>query len=284
MDIKNSCESGGALKSLSDDSQDCIFENLSRGPEDYYLSKFPEEYDMRKNSTLPRNQGKRLTCAAFAVTAMREIKYNRDRDFDGYMSPEFIYFHRKNKPASGMFSRDVFQILREFGSLPEVFYPYAEIVNNIQPPTLLHYKIASRYKIANFARITTVLGLKRALLELGPCYIQLPLYETRPYFWRKNNSDQDGDHSLTVVGYCKDGFILKNSWGPFWNGDGHVIFPFNEWNLMEECWVAIDNIILDDKSSKFPKKLVKQYARINVLDEYQIDEKPIRLRSRRSKI
>lgn len=229
----------GALKS-PDDPSDWIFEHLAQGPLGTYRSEFPEEYDLRQYSQRSRDQGVRGTCAAFTAAAIKEIQESRDCGFNEWMSPEFIYYHRNNKPAKGMYGRNVFQILQRIGSVPESAYPY-QIDDDAPPPTKKLYEHAARYRIANFARVTTVDGLKRALLELGPCYLLLPLYSNRPEFWRSSlNEKCNGGHAVAVIGYNRNGFILKNSWGPKWNGDGHIIFPYTEWGIQWECWVSID--------------------------------------------
>lgn len=230
----------GALRSPRD-PDDFIYEHLAQGPPPgYYYSEFPEEYDLRKHAQESRDQGARGTCAAFTAAAIKEIQENIDCGLNEFMSPEFIYYHRDNKPASGMYGRNVFQILQRVGSVPESCFPYRDAESAEKPPEEL-YQLAARFKIANFAQVTTEEGLKRALLECGPCYLQLPLYSKRPHFWKQiGNEVCRGGHAVAVVGFTKEGFILKNSWGPNWNGDGHVIFPYEDWAHRWECWVAID--------------------------------------------
>jgi hypothetical protein len=169
------------------------------------------------------------------------------------MSPEFIYFHRDNKPASGMYGRNVFQILQKIGCVPEDDYPYCSDETAPQPDEKL-YGIAAKYRIANYARVTTIVGLKRALLELGPCYIQLPLYSMEVQFWRcpggtdagpsstagGSVSVPNGGHALVVVGYNTEGFVLVNSWGADWGDNGSVMFPYEDWSAHWECWASID--------------------------------------------
>lgn len=235
----------GALKS-PDDPSDCIYERLAKSTQGFYLSEFPTEFDLRRYMKTPRDQEQRPTCAAFAAATIREIQENRETGFDEHMSPEFIYYHRDNKPAAGMYGRNVFQILQKIGSVPESKYKYG--IDDEVPNQKL-YDLAAQYRIVNYARVTTIDGLKRALLELGPCYLQLPLYRTRPHFWRSEETrDSSGEgliggHAVAVVGYNESGFILKNSWGKHWNGDGCVIFPYGDWGLHWECWVSIDEKI-----------------------------------------
>jgi len=208
-----------------------------------YLSEIPDEFDLRQYTQPARDQGQRGTCAAFTATAIKEINENRDNGLSGWLSPEFIYYHRKNKPASGMYGRNVFQIMQQIGVVPEELYPYSlDEISSPKPPRRL-YREAAKYKIDNYARITSIDGLKRALLEIGPCYVMLPLYTTRPKFWLKSKDTEIAPmgHAVAAIGYTSTGFILKNSWGVDWNGDGCIEIPFDEWSSIWECWVPLTN-------------------------------------------
>lgn len=228
-------EQYGALKS-PDDSRDWVFERITKSNK--YKKIPPEEYKI--NFILPaRDQGKRGSCAAFAGAGVREIQEQSEI----YLSPEFIYFHRNTKPAEGMYGRNVFQILQSIGIVPEELYPYHDTKEPDTKPSRRLYDIAAKYKISNYARVYTVDGLKRALYEIGPCYLSLPLYKSRPKFWIKESDEQcEGGHAVAVVGYNSEGFILKNSWGGDWNGKGFIIFPYSDWNSHWECWVGIPHI------------------------------------------
>ena len=103
---------------------------------------------------------------------------------------------------------------------------------------------AKKYKIKTYARVDTISGLKTALYQSGPCYIAFPVYDNRPEFWRKNDPDAErqGGHAVCVVGYNKTGFIIRNSWGKNWNGDGHVIYPYDEFGAHWSCYAVVDNL------------------------------------------
>lgn len=233
---------------------DCVYESLARAPSGHFVAAMPTSFDMRVLSRTPRNQGKRGTCAAFTASACSEVHLARRdiemagraghsrRDQSGTtLSPEFIYYHRENRPSDGMCGRNVFQIMQQIGTVPERDYPYRRDEESPAPSADL-YLTASQYKIANYARVTTVDGLKRALLEIGPCYLQLPLYKARPEFWRKSHGESaSGGHALAVIGYTEVGFILKNSWGSKWgpNNDGHIVLPYADWVYVRECWVPM---------------------------------------------
>lgn len=231
----------GALPSPQD-PRDWVFERLAQGPEGCYWATLPDEYDLREHSQPVRKQGDRGTCGAISAAAIKEIQERRDCGFNTYMSPEFIYYHRENKPSSGMYGRNVFQVLQKIGSVPEDMYPYRERDGIAPVPHKRLYKEAKKYRINQYARVDTIDGTKRALIELGPCYMSLPIYRNRPEFWRPAKGEKSsGGHAVAIVGYNKQGFILRNSWGPEWNSDGHVIFPYTDWGLHWECWVSVDD-------------------------------------------
>jgi C1A family cysteine protease len=227
------------------DNRDWIFENLAKGYSSPKLDPndgLPEEFHLYDHTQPSRDQGDRGTCSAFTAAMIKEIQANRENGFNEHMSPEFIYYHRENKPSNGMYARNVFQILQKVGSVSEKDFPYMENDDNVPEPPKNIYKKASIHRISNYARVKTCVGLKHALNELGPCYLLLPLYTSRPEFWRPINGEQySGGHSTTVIGYTKQGFILKNSWGEDWNDKGCVIFPFEDWDIHWECWTPISN-------------------------------------------
>lgn len=85
---------------------------------------YPPTLDLRPNLPPVRNQGARGTCAAFTAVTIKEWQEKTDSGYTGLMSPEFVYFFRKNKPNAGMFSRDVMDILLKYGCCAEVELPY----------------------------------------------------------------------------------------------------------------------------------------------------------------
>lgn len=229
----------GALRS-PDDPLDWIYEHVAEGAQGMYLAEFPDEFDLRQYAAPSREQGARPTCAAFTSATITEMNNSQRRPPSVPMSPEFIYFHRKNKPGKGMYGRDMLYVMQKIGSVPEDVFPYSDRDRDLSPPSAEIYALADKNKIYDFVRITTIDGLKRALLELGPCSILLPLYANRAMFWQAHDDEKFRcGHAVTVVGYNKTGFILKNSWGSTWNGDGCTVFPYGDWGRHWECWAPV---------------------------------------------
>lgn len=264
------------------DNDDLIFEHIAYSP--LYMDgiSLPKKFDWLNYILDPRDQGNRACCAAFAAASVSEVINNQKQSFENiiceagkkkhkssndikfiktkykYLSPEFIYYHRKNKPTNGMCGRDAFQILKRIGSVPEYMYPYHindEFKEKLNKPNSLLYKIAKSYRIHAFAKIDSMEGLRRAVYQHGPCYILLPMFNYSKKFWKnKSRLKMIGHHALTVFGYDEDGFILRNSWDKTWNKNGYTLLPYDEWNYVIECWTALDNNYNKDLSKTIEKK------------------------------
>lgn len=221
------------------DDRDHIFEHKSRSRD--VVSKLPSECDLRKYLNPPRTQGNRPTCAAFASCAIKEYHEYLDCNYQGYFSPNYVYFYRDNSPGEGMYLRDVMKVLYNRGIVKESDFPYSSTSEPSAVPDGSDEK-AKAFRIKEYALVNTIDGLKEALITNGPCIISFPVYDNRPEFWRVDqDSTVQGGHAVAVVGFNKNGFILRNSWGRSWNFDGYAIYPYSEWGVHWECWTSVDD-------------------------------------------
>lgn len=213
------------------DTRDWILEKM------LYVSAYPDELDLRHKLLLPRDQGSQGSCAAMAGAAMKEVHEYDDSKIFQYFSPQFIYNNRENISYEGMYMRDLMKILKEYGTCLENSYPYSSM---FAIPTEA-YNEASRYKISSYASITTIDGLKQSIFVNGPAIIAVPVYNYTGRMWYKLIGDSFlGGHAMLVVGYTKDGFIIRNSWGENWQDKGYTIFPYEDWGMQWEVWTTID--------------------------------------------
>ena len=207
----------------------------------------PNVLDLRPELQTVRNQGQQGSCAAQTAACCKEYQEKKDIGLNQYMSPQFVYNLRVNKDIEGMYGRDVMKILKTKGICREVDFSYGETTTEIPEDVL---KIAENFKIQGYGRVYTQDALKKALYRNGPCYISFPCYNNGPKFWRKGIYDTSlGGHAVTVVGYTKDAFILRNSWGKNWGDKGYCYYPFTDWGTHWEIWTTID-----DKSHKIEPK------------------------------
>jgi C1A family cysteine protease len=210
----------------------------------------PETWDLRKQMKSVRDQGTAGTCSAQTAAAMKEWQEKVDVNFADYMSPWFVYQLRANQGSEGMFPRDTMKILNKIGIVPESEYKY---LTNSPISEQLKEK-AGKYKIQGYAQINTVESLKQSLFTNGPCYIAFPVYNPNDMeFWKPSYNGQKmlGGHAVTVVGYLKDRFIIRNSWSYEWGEHGHCYYPFADFGYHWEIWTAID-------ADSNPENLIKK--------------------------
>lgn len=197
----------------------------------------PATLDYRSELPDVRDQGSQGSCSAQTAACMKEWQEFIDVEFTGHMSPQYIYNLRENSGSYGMSPRDTMKILSKEGIVHEKHYPYG---STHEISDLLR-KNGYKYRIKGYARIYTVNELKKALVGNGPCYIAFPVHNWDMYFWRKTGQSVNyGGHAVSVVGYTKDSFIIRNSWGTDWGDKGYTYYPFDEWGAHWEIWTTID--------------------------------------------
>jgi C1A family cysteine protease len=216
----------------------------------------PDEFDPRKELLPIRDQGIQGSCVAEASSAMREIQERKSSiDFEDYLSPQFVYNNRMNQDGSGMYPRDSMNILYKKGILAEEDYPYGKIEKPEQISADILTK-ASNYKILGYAYVNTIQTMKAAIFRSGACAITVSVYNSGNQMWKpiKPGDIVQGGHAMTAIGWTKEGFIIRNSWGTQWGDEGYTIFPYSDWGMQSEVWTVIN-----DESSKPDPKYSKWY-------------------------
>lgn len=223
-------------KSLPDD-RDYIFSSNNLN--------IPKTLDMRPNLQPIRDQGNQGTCYAQSTACMKEWQEKKDNGFDEYFSPQFFYNNRPNKyddnsnNDEGMYGRDVMKLIKTIGICRENSYPYGKIEDKSEISDNI-YQEAKEYTIKSYYRINTMYDLKESLYRNGPCLIAFPVYNYGNNFWIKTNENHKGGHAVVLVGYNKDGFIVRNSWGKKWGNQGYSIYEYKDWGCHWEIWTTID--------------------------------------------
>lgn len=206
-------------------------------------TKCPKTLDLRPELKDVRNQGSQGSCLAQSAACMKEWQEKKDIEFTGYMSPQFIYNLRENK-GPGMYGRDAMKILSKIGVCNEDDYTYGRI--DTREELIANNEVIAKalnHKIKSYARVFTIDATKKALYQNGPCLICFPVYNYGVEMWKQSNKDEKmkGGHAMTIVGYTKTGFIIRNSWGDNWADKGYCYYPFKQWGSHWEVWTTIDN-------------------------------------------
>jgi len=135
-----------------------------------------------------------------------------------------------------MYGRLMFKKLIDLGVPTEEDYPYG----SMESPGPESYEKASHHKIKHYMRLYTIEGIKQALIELGPVYIAVKMFDASEQFWKPKREDAYYQgHAVVIVGYDKEGFIFRNSWGEEWGRGGYGLLPYEEFTAVWEAWVAV---------------------------------------------
>ena len=96
-------------------------------------------------------------------------------------------------------------------------------------------------KIEKYAMVGGELPIKQALLLNGPLVGALPVYNVSKWFWRNRGGELfKGGHAISIVGYDKEGLIIRNSWGTGFGDNGYTHMDWNDIKTFYEIWTIVD--------------------------------------------
>ncbi len=181
----------------------------------------PEEYSYIRFLPEIENQGATNMCVTYSISAHVDWNYNMDSATKDsktiHIDKSEIYSARTAPGDNGMTFKEALNYLKKHGAKSD----------------------KGIIRIEAYAMIKTELALKQALLLNGPCigglYVRDPLAIE---FW--NGSQNNGGHAISIVGYNKEGFIIRNSWGKLYADNGYAVVKYKDFNKILECWTIID--------------------------------------------
>jgi hypothetical protein len=242
----------GAIKSPKD-KRDFIYDarRMCMAPG---ADPLPETLDYRVDLPPIRDQGMQGSCVAQSASCMKEYHEHKDvNKLTCHMSPQFIYNHRDIYPEEGMYCRNVMDILVKYGTCRETVFTYGGDNTNKLPAQMPEAATneAKNFTIKGYAAVQFTPGdnegnlynLRYALFKNGPCIIAFPVYNYSAEFWNQSGSQKMvGGHCVTIVGWTTSGFIIRNSWGPFWGQKGYSIYKFADFLVPKhwEIWTGVD--------------------------------------------
>lgn len=192
------------------------------GTEDIYdnivdeIICLPDEFSYMKNLPMVLNQGTNAICVPCALSAYFEYKLslNSGKSENSKFKLFDIYNERSND-GDGMQIKEAIEYTINTGA------KYSDGI----------------IKANKYYAIKATFALKHALVTNGPCIIGLPVYNANSdNFWEPGYGSLLGYHAVAVVGYDKDGFIIRNSWGCNFGYDGYTHISNSDINRAIEIW------------------------------------------------
>ena len=185
--------------------------------------KIPESYSFRNYLPQVINQGSRPICVPCSISAYLNWKINLangENTIDNNIDLNEIYNSKTTEGDDGMTFKDALHFLKHKGVDSDL----------------------GNQKIDRYAMIGSEICLKQAIILNGPCIGGLPVYDDNAWEFWKNKYDGSfkGGHAISIVGYNKEGFIIRNSWGKGYGDNGYYILPYEDFNNFYEIWTIID--------------------------------------------
>jgi hypothetical protein len=246
------------------------------------LPEPPEECDLRRPWWEIRDQGETHACVGFAVADsvlrwhfVKSENKNHIREAD-LLSVRYLWMAAKetdefiDRPTTfidrvGTDIKTALRVAQKYGVVLE-----KEL--RLNSGRLSSKEEGEFYAIAAKRRINSYFNLredikgiddlklwKRWIRYHGPIAVRLDVDNEWNSLWnleanskKKNLDNYDkntagGGHACALVGYTKDRFIVRNSWGEIW-GDGGFAFATNDYvfdAFTEAYGVAIDDDVLE---------------------------------------
>ena len=224
---------------------------------DIVKNEYPEEVDLRIGNDWwgIGDQGKTGSCAAWAATdsmlrwhLIRAKKIPKTEK----LSVQFTWMAAKETDnfesypetfieASGTPLKGVLNVLKKYGAVLEKHLPFGGRIIDPEMDTETFYSIASLNTINSYYSIIkehdiNLNHLRMWIASIGPI---IAMTDTDSNFRNYDNGGKldfydlqtvvpDTGHAIAIVGYTKDCFIIRNSWGTDWGDNGYA-YASNEY-------------------------------------------------------
>ncbi len=222
----------------------------------------PAKIDLRVGCSPIVDQGELGSCTANAIASgLREYLLLQAKQPLTRLSRLFLYYEERALEGtinedSGAMIRDGMKVLQKTGVCPEADWPYV-VSTYADPPTEKDIADAKQFVISEYHRVTSLVLLKAALVEILPVVIGIDVYEsfesdavTKTGIVPIPNPKSEqllGGHAVLVVGYddnmvhgrTKGYLIVRNSWGSSWGDQGYFYLPYSYFNkYASDCWTG----------------------------------------------
>jgi C1A family cysteine protease len=180
---------------------------------EYSKTQLPETFSYVSVMPPITDQGSTSKCVCHALTAFLDWNKNQFENDNngGQFDIDTLYAIRSDKSSEGMQIKEALSFLRHKG--------------------------LNGAKIKEYALVGSDIALQQALVMNGPCPLALPVKSENEKFWKGNHLY--GGHCVLAVGYNKNGFIMRNSWGESYGENGYFLFPYKDFNDILEIWTIL---------------------------------------------
>ncbi len=209
-------------------------------PEAFTINRLPKVKD----------QGAVNSCVAHSTSSILEY-HDMMEGNSTTLSTNFLYGIQKQLcgyEGMGMYLRDVCKIVNTYGDMLEsdcpgnVEVPKAHSIAEEAIKDETKVKKASNFKIASYVRLTKENDIKRAIMSYGPVLASVKWYNTfhcnDQHVLVGEKSGDYGYHAVMLYGWCKEGYLVQNSWGKNWGKQGRFVLPFD--TGVREAWQMVD--------------------------------------------
>lgn len=208
---------------------------------DFHIRRFigpevplPAAFNFAEIMPPVQDQGQDGSCVAFASGYLKDVQEELESPGHALLSRECIYLeglkleNRLDDPEGGLYVRDAFKILQNFGTCLSSEWPYQAGNRDLAPETKIATS-ASTHKIKSYASMTTIQEIKQAIMTSGSvawkgvhpnvAELGLPVYSNwmapavdRTGLIPEPAGDSIGGHALAFCGWADGFLIFENSW------------------------------------------------------------------------
>ena len=251
---------------------------LEQGP----ILQVPSSYDWRNYQdqdwmTPIKNQGSCGSCWAFSAVGVAEAAHNigqNDPDLDMDLSEQYLVSDcLSDSTCCGGWPNVALEYIRDSGIPDESCMPYVDVSGctcgvsvcdsncdyntggNCSDNTCSDRCIDWSSRLVQIDRTGYVSSnpetIKQNLIDVGPLSVTIAMTG----FWDGDIyrcGDDPINHAVSIVGYddAGDYWIIRNSWGGTWNGDGYFKLGYGECRVEQDVYYAQAGEILPLPFSK----------------------------------
>lgn len=239
------------------DFRDINFMHLS-GIELVAKKDLPPVVDWRKLCPAVYDQGNLGSCTANAIAGLVEINCIKQHRVPVWVpSRLFIYYNERFmedtvESDSGAMIRDGIKSLNLYGYASENVWPYVESKFAVRAPDHIYADaLLNRVAVKDYGSVPQdMYDMKVALASGYPIVIGFVVYKSfmspevaRTGIARMPEAHEPamGGHAVLIVGYNKQGWIVRNSWGENWGMGGYFIMPYEYFTnprLAGDLWIV----------------------------------------------